>query len=473
MSYEDFLRRKAAAPISVGIEVAGEIHPAMFPHQRDVTRWALARGRAALFLDTGLGKSICQLAWADHVARHAGGRVLVLAPLAVGEQTEGEARKWGIDGVRFVRAPSEDRIQIANYEMLHHFDPRAYAGVVLDESSILKNFNGATRKLLTESFAATPYRLACTATPSPNDYTELGTHSEWLGIKGQKEMLAEYFVHDSANRALSEREIAMGKATSGEGWRLKGHAHDAFWSWVTTWGALVRRPSDLGYEDGGYALPELRMHEHVIGVDHGEAREMGQLFASEATSLSDQRRTRRATMQARVELAARLAEGDEPCLIWCELNDEADAVTRAIPGAVQVAGSDKSEDKAARMLGFAAGPEPRVLVSKPAICGHGMNFQRCARMIFVGASHSFEATYQAIRRCWRFGQTRPVDVHVIRAETEGAIVRNFKRKEADVEQMGREMGARMREAMAAAVRGTGREWGRYDARAAVRLPGWL
>lgn len=465
MSYSDFLRRKSEAATLPGLDVAGELHPAMFPHQRDVTRWALRRGRAAMFLDTGLGKSICQLVWADHVCRLTDGRVIIMAPLAVGEQTEQEARRWGIDGVRFSREPTDARITIANYEMLHAFDGLDVTGVVLDESSILKNFNGSTRKALTDRFARTPFRLACTATPSPNDYTELGTHSEWLGVKSQKEMLAEFFVHDGAIRANGD--------TGADGWRLKGHAQDAFWSWVATWGALVRKPSDLGYDDGGYALPELRMHEHVIAADHLASRSQGFLFAPESRSLADQRTTRRETMAARVELAAKLAEGDEPCLIWCELNNEADAVTAAIPGAVQVAGSDKPEDKAVRMLAFAAGTGPRVLVSKASICGHGMNFQCCARMIFVGASHSFEQTYQAIRRCWRFGQTRPVDVHVIRAETEGAIVANFRRKERDVEKMGMAMGARARAAMAAEIRGAGREWRTYDARQVPRLPEWL
>lgn len=426
----------------------------LFPHQRDLTRWALRRGRAAIFADTGLGKTAMQVEWSRHVARR--GRVLILAPLAVAEQTVREAERFGVT-VAYRREDAGDAITITNYEMLPHFDAASFAGIVLDESSILKAFTGATRNAVIDAFKDTPYRLACTATPAPNDYTELGNHSEFLGIKTRTEMLAEYFVHDGG---------------STQDWRIKGHAVDPFWRWVCSWGAVVKRPSDLGYDDAGYNLPPLRMHEHVIRVGTEEAHAAGDLFAAQAATLSDQRRVRRATMDARVAAATKIASADGPCIIWCELNDEADAVTDAIDGAVQVRGSDDPETKRDRLLGFADG-SIRVLVTKPSIAGFGMNWQHCANMIFVGASHSYEQTYQAIRRCWRFGQTSPVDVHIIRAETEDAIVANFRRKEADAERMGVEMIARMRDTLRAELGATGREWNPYNPQTQMRTPEWL
>jgi len=428
--------------------------PVLYPHQQDLVRWALARGRAAIFADTGLGKTRMQVEWARTVA--AVGRVLLVAPLAVAEQTAREAASIGVD-LGYRRADDGSRIVITNYDMIDHFDASKFAGVVLDESSILKSFNGATRTTLIDMFGATPYRLACTATPAPNDFTELGNHSEFLGIKPRVEMLAEYFVHD-------------GGSTSD--WRLKGHAVAAFWRWVCSWGAMVKRPSDLGYSDDGYNLPPLRMHEIVVRVDHESAWSEGMLFAADARSLSDQRAMRRCTMTERVSEAAAIASGVGQCLIWAETNAEADAVTAAIDGAVQVSGSDEPDVKRDRLLGFADG-RYRVLVTKPKIAGFGMNWQRCNRMIFMGASHSFEQTYQAVRRCWRFGQTSPVDVWVIRAETEQAVVANFRRKEADAERLAAGMGEYTRASMLAAVRGGKREWNEHNATQALRLPDFI
>lgn len=452
--YESFVAAKSATSTFGGIE-HGRLSKHLFPHQRDLVDWALRRGRAAIFADTGLGKGPMLLEWAKHVAKH--GRVLILAPLAVAEQLGRESQRFGIKGVEVCRADTGAQISITNYEMLHHFDTTAFAGVVLDESSILKSFNGSTRNALIEAFAATPYRLACTATPAPNDYTELGNHSEFLGVKSRVEMLAEYFVHDGG---------------STQDWRIKGHAEDVFWRWVCSWGAVVKRPSDLGHSDDGYNLPPLRMHERVVEVNHRDAWKAGLLFAPDAVSLADQRATRRLTMDRRVAIAAELAAGSESCIVWCELNDEADAVTAAVNGAVQVAGSDAPEVKAERMLAFADG-RVRVLVSKASICGFGMNWQHCAKMIFLGASHSYEQTYQAIRRCWRFGQKSPVDIFIIRAETEGAIVENFRRKEADAERMAGEMGSRMRDVMCAEVRGASREWNPYAPAVKLLVPDWI
>lgn len=431
------------------------LSPHLFPHQIDLVRWALKRGRAAIFADTGLGKTAMQVEWARIVSMM--GRVMILAPLAVAAQTVREAARFGVE-VRYMREDDGvSPIIIANYEMLPHFDPSRFVGIILDESSILKSFEGATRNAIIGAFSDTPYRLACTATPAPNDFTELGNHSEFLGVLSKVEMQAEFFAHDG------------GKT---QDWRIKGHAVDAFWRWVCSWGAVVKRPSDLGHDDGGFALPPLRMHEHVVKVRHEEAWQAGFLFAQAALTLSDQRATKRATIASRVEVAADLAKGSDPCLIWCELNDESADVTKLIPGAVEVKGSHTPEEKTDRLLGFAEG-RYRVLVTKPSIAGFGMNWQHCNRMIFLDASHSYEQIYQAIRRCWRFGQARPVDVHVIRAETADAVIANFRRKEADAERMSREMVGRMADTLRAEISSANRQWNDYSPQILMTVPAWV
>lgn len=454
--YDDFIAAKSVTVAAHPVP-HGELASHLFAHQRDLVSWALRRGRAAIFADTGLGKGLMLIEWARHVAKQ--GRVLILAPLAVAEQIVREAERFGVEIV-YARQDVGARIVITNYEMLHVFDPGSFVGVACDESGILKAYDGKTRTQIIEAFKATPWRLACTATPAPNDYTELGNHAEFLGVKSRTEMLAEFFVHDGGETQV---------------WRLKGHAEDAFWRWVCSWGAMVKRPSDLGHDDGGFALPPLRMHEHVIAVDHSTAHKAGMLFADEVRTLADQRATRRATLEERVAAAARIVAEEGPresWLIWCELNDEADAITEAIPGAVQIAGSDSLDVKVKRLVDFAYGEE-RILVTKPSIAGHGMNFQIASRMIFAGVSHSYEQTYQAIRRCWRFGQTRPVDVYVIRAETEGAIVANLKRKEADAERLAAEMVGRMRDTLRAEIASVRREWNDYEPTVPMAVPGWL
>jgi hypothetical protein len=342
--------------------------------------------------------------------------------------------------------------------MVEHFDADRFAGVVLDESSILKSYTGATRNLLIERFAGTPYRLACTATPAPNDFTELGNHSEFLGALSRVEMLAEFFVHDGG---------------STQDWRLKGHATLPFWEWVASWGAVVRSPSALGYDDTAYRLPPLCIREHVLKVDHSTAWGAGSLFVSDARTLNDQRAVRRATMEQRCKLIADLVnDSAEPWIVWGELNDECDLLEKLIPDAVQAAGSDELDVKRARLLGFTDGTH-RVLVSKSQIAGFGMNWQHCARMAFVGPSHSYEQTYQAIRRCWRFGQTRPVDVHVVCAENEAAVVQNMRRKEADAERLAQETAALVGPAMRAAIGAVERRWNPYNPSTPMELPRWL
>lgn len=452
--YEELLRAKTAQATTAGIEPS-PLNERLFPFQADLVRWALRRGRAAIFADTGLGKSFQLLEWSRQVSEQVG-PVLVLSPLAVVEQTAREGEKFGIKALA-AREPVDAAITITNYEMLDHFDPSAYSGVVIDESSRLKAYDGATRNQIIRAFRDTPYRLACTATPAPNDHTELGNHSEFLGIKTRGEMLSEFFVHDGG---------------STQSWRLKGHAVDPFWRWVCSWGAIVRKPSDLGYSNDGFDLPPLRMHEHIVKANHRDAWGEGMLFAPPALSLSDQRATRRMTMDKRADLAATLTAGDEPAVVWCELNAEADEVERRIDGAVQVKGSDSSDRKRDLLVGFAEGRH-RVMVTKSKIAGFGLNWQHCRRVVFAGASHSFEQTFQAIRRCWRFGQDKPVDVHIIRAEEEEAIVANYRRKEADAERLYSEMTERMSDLQRRVISGATHEWDDYAPSLPMVVPEWI
>lgn len=445
-AYAEFLARKTPADVPTGHEVRGDLHPALFPFQRDVTRWAIRRGRAAIFEACGLGKTLQQLVWADQVAAHTGGRVLILAPLAVAQQTEREGARFGIEAI-FSRKDDGARLTVANYEMLHHFDATQFTGVVLDESSILKAYDGKTRTRLIQIFAATPYRLACTATPAPNDHLELGNHAQFLGVMTREEMLAMFFCHDGGNTSQ---------------WRVKGHGVKAFWAWVASWAVMVRRPCDLGYEDNGFALPPLYTHTDILPMGQEYAHAAGMLFASEALTLGDQRHARRASLERRVAVIAQKVNGStEPWVVWCELNDEADACEKAIPDSVQIAGADPIEDKERRLVDFAEG-RARVLVSKASICGFGLNWQHCSHIAFCGIGHSYEMYYQAVRRCWRFGQTRPVEVHVIVSDAETAVLANVQRKERDAEEMASQMVALMSDTMNANVHGTTREKSAYS-----------
>lgn len=455
-SYDEFLRAKALSSPSAHIE-HGDMHPDLFEYQASIVRWALAKGRAAIFADCGLGKTLMQLAWAHEVTKQ--GQVLLLAPLAVAHQTVAEASRFGIDAT-YARNPSEAgdcKIVVTNYERLESFLPWCGAGVVLDESSILKAYDGKTRTMIIEAFSRTPYRLACTATPAPNDFMELGNHSQFLGVMTREEMLAMFFTHDGGDTAK---------------WRLKGHAEREFWRWVCGWSVMVRKPSDLGFSDDGFTLPPLSLHEHVVrSTSSADAFKRGLLFDLEAQTLQERRDARRASMPARVRLASDIVaqRPDESWLVWCNLNAEGDALTAAIDGAVQVAGADDNDAKSERMLSFARG-DTRVMVSKPSICGFGMNFQACSNVVFVGLSDSYEELYQAVRRCWRFGQKRAVDVHLVIGEAEGAVLKNIQRKEADAKRLAEEMVKNM--------------IGMQDARATVRdsaayhhdpivLPDWL
>lgn len=458
--YATFLESKRVVSGAVGFACSPEsLHAGLFPFQRDIVAWALRRGRAAIWADCGLGKTWMALEWARHVVEREQGRLLILTPLAVAPQFREEGEKLGLD-VTVCREPEDlrDGINVTNYDRLDHFDAGEFCGVVLDESSCLKDYTSATRNALIESFAQTPFKLACTATPAPNDFMELGNHAEFLGVMSRSEMLSMFFVHDGG---------------STQDWRLKGHAEREFWRWIASWAVNVRKPSDLGYEDGAFELPALRLHEHVVRSDASVARDAGLLFTIEARTLDEQRAARRATLPKRVARCASLVNAtDESFLVWCDLNDEGDALEAAIPGAVQVTGSQSPEVKEAAILGFRRG-EFRVLISKPSICGHGVNFQICRNTAFVGLSHSFEAWYQAIRRTWRFGQTREVNCHMISSDIEGAVADNLRRKQIEAERLGAEMAEHVREFMRRAISKATRDVTEYKPGVMIRVPAWL
>lgn len=456
MSYQDFVARKLESILPSGLAEPFTLPESLFPMQQDLVAWALKRGRSAIFADTGLGKSRMQIAWADEIHRRTGGDVLILAPLAVAAQTVGEAQAIGVT-ITHCRELEDVQpgINITNYDRLHKFDCSRFIAVVLDESSCIKHHTAKTFDLMVDAFKSTPYRLCATATPAPNDWTELGTHAEFLGICSRAEMLAEFFVHDGGDTQT---------------WRLKGHARQVFWRWVASWGAMVRSPSDLGHDASAYALPPLNVHQHTVETEHNPAHG---LFAMEAQTLMERRDARRGSLVERVRACAQMVNSDrQPWVVWCDLNAEGDALTAAIDGAVQIAGADDADVKEQRLHDFAHG-KIRVLVSKPSICGFGLNWQHCARMAFVGVTDSFEAYYQAVRRCWRFGQKRPVDVHVFASQQEGAVVANLRRKEADARAMADAMAAETMDAVREQIIGRTKDTNPYLPSARMRVPTFL
>jgi hypothetical protein len=456
--YAQFVEGKLATHAATGL--TGEIDLSgysLMPHQSDLAAWALRRGRCAIFADTGLGKTRMQLAWANEIHKATGRDVLILAPLAVAAQTVIEGAEIGVT-VTHCREATDVRegVNITNYDRLHKFDASRFGAVVLDESSCIKHHDTKTLAQLLEAFDSTPFKLCATATPAPNDWTELGTHAEFLGICSRVEMLAEYFVHDGGETQV---------------WRLKGHARSQFWRWVSGWGAMVRKPSDLGHDDTAYNLPPLVVHEHIVA---SSTHDGGTLFPMEAQTLSERRNARKASLDARVAACAATvnAEPAEPWIIWCDLNAEADALREAIQDAVEIRGPDDADLKERRLGDFACG-RIRGLISKPSICGWGLNWQHCARMAFVGVTDSFEAYYQAVRRCYRFGQHREVHVHIFASEAEGSVVANLRRKESDAQAMAESLSAETRDAVRAEVFGQRRQSNPYQPRKAIAAPSWL
>ncbi len=427
-SYEEFIAAKRPRDGMHGIDVPrSDLNSNLFEYQRDVVRWGLLKGRCAWFTDTGTGKTLMQLEWASQVHRHTGGNVLVLCPLAVAQQTVREAVKFAIETpVNYQSAQIHvvEGITVTNYDKLHLFDPSKFVAVVLDESSILKSFDSKTRERLIESFQDTPYRLACTATPAPNDHMELGNHAEFLGVMSATQMLAMYFVHDGGETSK---------------WRLKGHSNDVFWHWVASWSVMIQSPADLGYDASSHILPPLNIHETILELTQDEVFDAGALFAVATRTLTGQRTAKRASLKDRVAACAEMVNAStEQWLIWCELNDESTALKKAIPGSVEVTGSDSEIAKEVRLFGFIDG-EHRVLITKSKIAGFGLNLQNCHKMAFVGVTHSYESWYQSIRRCWRYGQKSPVDVHLFASESEYAIIKNLQRKQEDARIMSKEM----------------------------------
>lgn len=462
-SYESFLTNKSAVPASVGLSQISALPPALKSHQRDIVTWALKRGRAAVFAGTGLGKTITQLSWADAVRRETGRPVLVLAPLAVAQQTVQEAQKFNIDSVSYSthQNDAQSSIVVTNYDRIQNFDPDQFAGIVLDESSIIKAHDSKTRKTLIDFTQDIPFRLPCTATPAPNDYVELGNHAEFLGVCSAKEMLATWFVHDGSMKATNaQNHDARKKGKPVAEWRLKGHAEQEFWAWLSSWAVMLRHPRELGYDEPGYDLPPL--HKQFITVPSD---------LPIAHTLSERLRARRDSTVERVRAAAELVNSmpDRPWLVWCNSNTESEMLTEAIRDAVEVRGSHSSNIKAQRLMGFVNG-SVRVLVSKPSIAGWGMNFQRCSHMVFVGLNDSFEQLFQAIRRCWRFGQTQPVHSWFIASTAEGAVVDNLAEKEAAAEYMAEQMSRHTATLMTRTLRGD-REIVPHTRK--MEIPAWL
>lgn len=418
MNYEEFLMNKRFVLESSGFDIdKSELNPTLYDFQKDIVRWALKKGKACIFADCGLGKTPMQLSFAYQVTKHIrGGKALIVAPLAVAEQTKREAEKFGYPAkVVSCQEECDSSINITNYEKLDHFIANEFVCVVLDESSILKSYSGKVRNQIIEMFMNTPYKLACTATPAPNDYMEIGNHAEFCGVMTRSEMLSMFFVHDGGQTSK---------------WRLKGHATDVFWQWLATFSVFVDNPRNIGYTIEGYDLPELRIHE--ICVDAEEP-------LKEQLTLSERREARKDSIEERCKVASELVNSsDEQWLVWCDMNAEGDLLEKLISESKNVEGSDTNQYKADTMFEFAKS-ELKCLISKPKIAGFGMNWQNCHNMIFTGLSDSYEAYYQAVRRCWRFGQERPVDVYIVISAKEGCVKENIERKQNDFLKMQKEM----------------------------------
>jgi len=449
--YNQFLDAKTQQGADSGFEPLW-LPDSLFPFQRNLVEWAIRKGRAGVFADCGLGKTLLQLCWAENVARKTGKRVLVLTPLAVAHQTVMEGQKFGIECSQSRDGKMPSQITVTNYQKLHHFSSDDLAGVVCDESGILKNFDGAIKAQVTDFMRKVPYRSLWTATAAPNDYIELGTSSEALGELGFQDMLSKFFKKKQATSTRSD-EYRAGV------WAFRGHAERDFWRWVCSWARAVRKPSDLGFEDGDFALPELRTVEHVVSA---RTRRAGWLFDMPAMDLHEQREERRRTIVERCEMVAELLQHDRPAVAWCHLNDEGKLLEKLIPDAVEVDGHDSDDFKEETYLAFAKGEISKV-ISKPILSGYGLNWQHCAHETFF-PSHSFEQWYQAIRRCWRFGQKNPVRVDMVTSEGERGVLQNLNRKAAAAAEMSAQLVALMNEGLN--VR-------RIDKLKKGTVPGWL
>jgi len=435
--YQKLLVRKAIQFEPRGLAKVPKLSTHMFPHQTSVCEFALRTGCSGAYLATGMGKSLVSLEFGRVIVEHTNKPVLMLAPLAVANQHEREAHKFGIDAkaIKDSSGISGNRVYITNYDRLQLFDPTVFSGVIIDESSCLKSYGGKTSRAIIDAFAHTPFRLAASATPSPNNHMEMGQQAEFLGVMRQMEMLSRWFINDTS--------------TASKVWRLKGHAVDSFWDWVASWSRCMAKPSDLGFSDEGFALPELITTTHLISADRSvntgaEKDGQSRLFRIPETSATSIHQEKRMTADARAALVAGLVqnEADEPWIIWVDTTYEADAMKRVLPSVVEIRGDMSADEKEEKIVGFSNGTV-KYLLTKSSITGFGLNWQHCARMAFVGLSFSFESYHQAVRRCWRFGQTRPVYVHIAMADTERAIIDVVTRKADDFEEMGAAMAAAM------------------------------
>ena len=433
MQYEEFLKSKKMRFCGTGKPCTPDmVHTMLFSFQKDIVAWAVRRGRCSIFADTGLGKTLMQLEW----ARIIGGKTLIVAPLSVARQTVREGVKIGIEIVYARKqADAGPGITITNYEMVSHFDAAAFDAVVLDESSILKAFDGKTRSRLIEAFQQTPYRLCCTATPAPNDFVELGNHAQFLGISSVEEMKATFFINANKEHTIvfgGHVFKKKGRNDGGQEWRLKHSAEDPFFEWLSTWAVTLTKPSDLGYDDDGFILPPLNVQTHTVKTSESVA---GDLFFSGLHGIAGRAKVRKSTIGERLVLLKAAIESDSgQWIVWCGLDSEAKAATEAIPGAVEVRGSHSPEYKAEKMEAFQDG-KFRVLITKPKICGFGMNFQNANNMAFFGLNDSWETWYQCIRREYRYGQKLPVNVHVIISDKEECIYQNVMRKHAAAQRL--------------------------------------
>ncbi len=458
MKYEKFIESKQFKDVNSGFHVElTELNSNLFEFQSAIVKWALARGRAAIFADTGLGKTLMQGEWAYRVVIRKKKPVIIFAPLAVAKQTVENLAEFDITAHYVRKQPDilSPGIYVTNYEMQQYFNPYDFIGVVLDESSILKNQMGKTRREMISRWGICPFRLSCTATPSPNDFVELGNQAEFIGIMSMTEMLAMFFVNDTGNTGT---------------WRLKGHGKSKFWEWLSTWAVVIRKPSDLGFSDDGYELPQLHIIEHEVKTANPIE---GELFVKPAQTLSERRQAKRDSIQQRVKVAADLVNNSSDAwLVWCYLNDESEALKKAIYDCVEVKGSDDMNDKESRLLSFQHGNE-HCLITKPSIAGFGMNFQHTHNQVFVGLDDSFEKFYQAIRRQYRFGQKREVNAHVVISDGEGAIKENIERKQQQHNEMSNEMVSHMRKFMQIEVIGAKIEKTVYDPQISMELPSWI
>ena len=462
MNYTDFIEQKTIRDVPTGIkDLSGtHINEKLFPFQRDIVKWALWRGRACVWADCGLGKTFMQLEWARIVNQYTGKPVLIIAPLAVSEQTANiEAPKLGID-VKICAGMDDVTvgINITNYEKLDKFKLSGFGGVVLDESSIIKNYAGKIRNAILDCVTEIPFRLACTATPAPNDYMELGNHAEFVGAMTYTEMLAMFFIHDGGDTAK---------------WRLKRHGKKAFFKWVASWAVFIRKPSDLGYSDEGFKLPEIEF----IDVTVPTAPAGDSLFVMDALTLQERQAARRDSIADRVKAACKViaenkTDDNDQFAVWCNLNAESDGISDERPTVVNIQGSDTNEYKSRMMLGFAYGKVAEI-VSKPKIAGLGMNWQNCNKVIFLGLSDSYEQFYQAVRRFYRFGQKNKVHVWIVTADTEGAVVANIRRKEEDANHMYSEMVKHMNTENRLAVSGVTARKSEYNPQKTMLIPAFL